>query len=78
MTKIRELEDVLLDQVEKLNDDTLFEDEAELQKVLGRSKQISDIAGNLIELNRLKLDIVKASEANPGVHSLLIEDKGGR
>lgn len=73
MKKILELENVLLDQLEKLNDDSLNTSEEELNRVLNKSKAISALADNVIELNRLKLDIVKASEDNDLVYRTLIE-----
>lgn len=73
MKKILELENVLLDQLEKLNDDSLNTSEEELNRVLNKSKAISALADNVIELNRLKLDIVKASESNDLVYRTLIE-----
>lgn len=73
MKKILELENVLLDQLEKLNDDSLNTSEEELNRVLNKSKAISALADNVIELNRLKLDIVKASEDNELVYRTLIE-----
>lgn len=73
MKKILELENVLLDQLEKLNDDSLNTSEEELNRVLNKSKAISALADNVIELNRLKLDIVKASEDNTFVYETLIE-----
>lgn len=73
MKKILELENILLDQLEKLNDDSLNTSEEELNHVLNKSKAISALADNVIELNRLKLDIVKASESNDLVYRTLIE-----
>lgn len=73
MKKILELENVLLDQLEKLNDDSLNTSEEELNRVLNKSKAISALADNVIELNRLKLDIVKASEDNDLVYQTLID-----
>lgn len=73
MKKILELENVLLDQLEKLNDDSLNTSEEELNRVLNKSKAISALADNVIELNRLKLDIVKASEDNDLVYRTLID-----
>lgn len=73
MKKLMELENVLLDQIEKVNDDSLAMSDEECTRLLNRSKAISDLADNVIQLNRLKLDIVKASEDNPSVYQSLID-----
>lgn len=66
--KLNELENVLLDQIEKLNDDSISEDEKATEMLVNRSKAISDLAGNVMNLNRLKLDVVKHAEQNGGVY----------
>ena len=73
MKKILELENVLLDQIEKINDDSVSCSEEECVRLINRSKAISDLADNVIQLNRLKLDIVKASEENPAVYQTLLD-----
>ncbi len=62
--KLNELEMVLLDQIEKLNDDSVGEDEIATKLMVDRSKAISDLANNVMSLNRLKLDVVKCIEIN--------------
>ena len=68
--------------MEKLNDDSLNTNEEELNRILNKSKAISALADNVIELNRLKLDIVKASEDNSLVYTtlngLVVCNKAGR
>ncbi len=66
--KLNELEKVLLDQIEKLNDDSVGEDETATKLMVDRSKAISDLANNVMSLNRLKLDVVKCTEMNGGLY----------
>ena len=65
--KLDELENTLLDQIEKLNDDSLSDDLEKAQMVIEKSKVMSDLAGRLNEMNRLKLDIYKEANANGGM-----------
>ena len=51
-----ELEKTLLDQIEKLNDDSLFDDKEAVEKLIERSKAISELTGSYINLQRNKLD----------------------
>lgn len=57
--RIQELENVLLDQIEKLSDDSLFENKETANVVLEKSKAISSLSSNFVELQQLKLNIVK-------------------
>ena len=66
--KFDELENTLLDQIEKLNDDSLADDLEKAQMMIEKSKAMSDIAGRLNEMNRLKLDIYKEANANGGIY----------
>ena len=66
--KIDELENTLLDQIEKLNDDSLAEDVDKAKMMIEKSKAMSDLAGRLNEMNRLKLDIYKEANANGGMY----------
>ena len=66
--KLDELENTLLDQIEKLNDDSLADDPEKAQMVIEKSKVMSDLAGRLNEMNRLKLDIYKEANANGGLY----------
>ena len=63
-TNIKELESVLLDQIEKLNDDSISEDEEKAKILIERSKAISELTKSYVEVNRMKLDVVK--ELNKG------------
>lgn len=62
--KMQELEDVLMDQIEKLNDDTILDKPEEAKLLIERSKEITGLANSVIEINRTKLEIVK--ELNRG------------
>lgn len=62
--KAHELEMVLLDQIEKLNDDSIMEDTEKAKVLIERSQAMSNLANAYIGVNRMKLDIVK--EMNKG------------
>ena len=62
--KVKELETVLLDQIEKLNDDSVMEDPEKAKVLIDRSKSIADLTNAYIGVNRMKLDVVK--ELNKG------------
>lgn len=76
MKNFKELEAVLLDQIEKLNDDSIAEDVEATKAMVERSKAISDLTKNVVEMNRLKLDIVRECNNNGGLYDkyLGIED----
>lgn len=59
MAKPLELENVLLDQIEKLNDDSIFEDKEAVKNLIERSKTISDLTNSYIDIQRTKLDAQK-------------------
>lgn len=63
-SKVKELENVLLDQIEKLNDDSLFEDEGKAKLIIEKSKAISDLSRNFTEIQRMKLEVVRHAENN--------------
>ena len=67
MKGINELENVLLDQIEKLNDDSIGADKEEVEKIIGRSKAISDLATNYINIQQLKVSAILAVEKTGGV-----------
>ena len=75
--KIDELENTLLDRIEKLNDDSLAEDVDKAKMMIEKSKVMSDLAGRVIELNRLKLDVYGEANENGGIYEkfLGIESK---
>lgn len=59
MAKPLELENVLLDQIEKLNDDSIFEDKEAVKNLIERSRAISDLTNSYIDIQRTKLDAQK-------------------
>lgn len=74
--KINELENVLLDQIEKLNDDTIFEDKEKAGILVERSKAISSLTQNFVNVQNMKLNVVKTLSENGGIYEsyLGIED----
>ena len=70
--KMDELEATLLDQIEKLNDDSLAEDVEKAQMMIEKSKAMSELAGRINDLNRLKLDVYKEANANGGVYEKML------
>ena len=57
---ITELEETLLDQIEKLSDDSIMENEPEkVQQMIERSKVMSDLTKSYMDIERHKLDVVK-------------------
>lgn len=72
-----EVEQTLIDQLEKLNDDSVASTPEEAKLVVERSKVMSDIASNLVDINRLKLEAVKTAYNCNGVYDkyLGIEDR---
>lgn len=75
--KLDELENTLLDQIEKLNDDSLVDDPDKARLMIEKSKVMSDLAGRVTEMNRLKLDVYKEANQNGGIYEkfLGIESK---
>ena len=67
MKGLNELENVLLDQIEKLNDDSIADNKEEVEKIIGRSKAISDLASNYINIQQLKISAVLAVEKTGGM-----------
>ncbi len=57
--KTKELENVLLDQIEKLNDDTIFENPEATKTLIERSKAISALTDSFVEVLRVNLDVVR-------------------
>lgn len=66
--KLDELENTLLDQIEKLNDDSLADDPEKARLMIEKSKVMSDLAGRVTEMNRLKLDVYKEANQNGGIY----------
>lgn len=72
MKLVNELEQTLLDQIEKLNDDSLYEDEAATALAIQKSKAIADLAQQVVSINRLKLDIVHEAANNGGIYEKVL------
>lgn len=64
-----ELENVLLDQIEKLNDDSICEDIEQAKVLVERSKAISELSRNFTEIQKTKLDIVRHAEINGNLYT---------
>lgn len=62
--KLDELERVLLDQIETLNDNSLFDNEEEARIVVEKSRAISKLAADYVNIQQLKLNIVKELNKN--------------
>lgn len=63
-SRIKELENVLLDQIEKLNDDSIFDDEEKAKIMIEKSKAISELSKNFTDIQRMKLEVVRHAENN--------------
>ena len=68
MTRFDELENVLLNQIEMMNDESILTDEESATIAIKKSKAISDLTGNFTELQKVKLDIVKTARKEQGVY----------
>lgn len=75
--RLQELENVLLDQIEKLNQDDIASDKEAAQVLIERSQAMSTLANSYISIHRLKLDVVKELNNSGGFYEdyLGIEDK---
>ncbi len=62
--KLDELERVLLDQIETLNDNSLFDNEEEARIVVEKSRAISKLVADYVNIQQLKLNIVKELNKN--------------
>ena len=54
--KIEELESTLLDQIEKINKDDIMDKPEEADRLIARSKAMSDLTDNIIEIQKVKID----------------------
>ena len=54
--KKEELEATLLDQIEKLNQDDIMDKPEEADRLIARSKAMSDLTDNIIEIQKVKID----------------------
>lgn len=61
---VKELEEVLLNQIEMLNDESIGEDSEKVQQMIDRSQSIASLTNAYIGVQRVKLDVVK--ELNRG------------
>lgn len=68
MKYLSEMEKTLLDQIEKLNDDSIASDPEQARVMIEKSKAIGDLAGRVTEINRLKLDVIKEANENGGIY----------
>ena len=68
MTRFDELENVLLNQIEMLNDESILTDKESATIAIEKSKAISDLTGNFTELQKVKLDIVKTARKEQVVY----------
>ena len=68
MTRFNELENVLLNQIEMLNDESILTEKESATIAIEKSKAISDLTGNFTELQKVKLDIVKTARQERGVY----------
>ena len=68
MTRFDELENVLLNQIEMMNDESILTDKESATIAIQKTKAISDLTGNFTELQKVKLDIVKTAMKNRGVY----------
>lgn len=66
---LAELENVLLDQIEKLSDDSIGEDKEETRLMVERSKAISELSTNVVAINNLKLSFVKELNKNGNLYA---------
>lgn len=62
--KVQELEDIILEQVKKLGSEMAEDNPEKLNAILEKSRCISELADSYVEINRMKLDVVK--ELNNG------------
>ena len=66
--RIKELEETILNQIEALNDDSLSDDADKAQRMIDRSKAISELTNSFIVIQRMKLDVVKELNENGSIY----------
>ena len=59
--KLIDLNNLLFEQLERINEDDLSDDE--LEKQLKKAKHINDIAKNIVDINRLAFDALKHEDS---------------
>lgn len=77
-SRIDEIEKVLCNQIEMLNDDSLFEDNVDMNKqkaIIERSNSINNLVGSFINLNQLKLNVLVTKAKMKDSYGLLLDDK---
>ena len=65
---IHELERTILDQIEKLNDDSIADDAEKAQRMIDRSRAIAELTNSFVGINRMKLDVVKELNKNGSLY----------
>lgn len=68
MSKITELENVLLNQIEMLNEEGILDNPEEAKIVIEKSKAISDLTRNFTDIQRMKLEVVKVAMSENGIY----------
>ena len=58
-SRIKELEDTILEQIEKLNDDSIADDPEATQRMIDRSKAMAQLTDSFVSINPMKLVVVK-------------------
>ena len=66
--RIKELEDTILDQIEKLNHHSIGDDLEAIQRMIDRSKAIAQLTDSIVGINRMKLDVVKELNKNGSLY----------
>lgn len=67
-SRIKELEDTILDQIEKLNDDSIADDPEAIRCMIDRSNAIAQLTDSFVGINRMKLDVVKELNKNGSLY----------
>lgn len=76
MNSIEELEKTLLDQIEKLSDDSIAPDSKEARVMIEKSKCMSDLAGNFVEIQKARNENARIRiEAVRTAHNVSVGDK---
>lgn len=66
MKGIQELEKALLDQIEKLNDDSIADNPEQVQQLIARSEAMSNLATQVVSIQQLKIEAVKVMDRANG------------
>ena len=56
MTLLEQLENNIVDQVQKLNDDSIMSDPEQVKNLIDRSKSMSELTNSFIEIQKTKLE----------------------